>query len=116
MLPPRIPKKAKQASRWRSQAHCNYVRSFACSACHASAPIEVAHVRLGSGAGMSQKPDDFNTVSLCKACHTKQHTIGERTFWRQAGQDVEVLIEAFCKTSPKASDIRKIKQERENAA
>lgn len=63
---------------------------------------------------MSQKPDDFNTVSLCKACHSKQHTIGERTFWRHAGQDVEVLIDAFCRNSPKSADIRRIKQERAN--
>lgn len=111
-LPPRIPKKAKRASRWRSQAHCNFVRSHACSVCHATAPIEVAHVRLGSGAGISQKPHDWRTVSLCRDCHTEQHTKGERTFW--AGRDVEALIEAFCKASPKAREIAQAKRERVN--
>lgn len=110
-LPPRIPKKAKRSSRWRSPAHCNFVRSHACCACGSTVAIEVAHVRLGSGAGMGQRPDDWNAVSLCKECHTRQHSIGEWTFWR--GRDVLALIEAFCKASPKAAEIRAIRKERE---
>ena len=75
--------------------------------------IEVAHVRFGSGAGIGEKPDDFRTVSLCggDGCHRKQHMVGVRTFW--AGIDVEALIEAFCKASPRASEIRMAKMERE---
>lgn len=110
MLPPRIPKTPKRASRWRSQAHCNFVRSHACSVCHSTAAIEVAHVRLGSGAGMGQKPDDHRTVSLCHECHSRQHRLGEATFWQ--GRDVEGLIEAFCKASPKAAEIRQVRYER----
>lgn len=109
MLPPRKPKKEKRSERWRSQRHRTYIRSFACSVCKDTAGIEVAHVRIGSGAGMSQKPSDWRAVSLCKACHTKQHTVGERTFWQQAGQDVEVLIDAFCRTSPVADKIRQVR-------
>lgn len=103
-LPRKLPKAAKRTSRWRSRAHCDFVRGHACSVCDASAPIEVAHVRLGSGAGMGQKPDDWNTVSLCKPCHTRQHEVGEATFWR--GRDIDGLIESFCKASPKAGEIR----------
>lgn len=118
-LPPRIPKKAKRASRWRSQAHCNFVRSHACSVCHSTTAIEVAHVRMGSGAGMSQKPDDWRTVSLCKECHATQHRVGEPLFWdtvrRNGGVDVTDLIEAFCKASPKAYEIRQAKAERRAA-
>lgn len=115
MLPPRKPKKPKAETRWRSQAHLGFVRSHCCSVCHSDAGIEAAHVRIGSGAGMGQKPDDWRAVSLCRDCHRKQHEVGERTFWQQAGQDVEVLIDAFCRTSPKASEIRRIRQEREAA-
>ena len=61
-------------------------------------------MRIGSGAGMGQKPDDHRTVSLCRTCHTAQHRVGEVTFWR--GIDVEALINAFCKASPKAREIR----------
>lgn len=109
MLPPRLVKKPKRETRWRSQAHCTFIRNFACSVCGSTAGIEVAHVRLGSGAGMGQKPDDYRTVSLCKLCHTKQHEVGERTFWK--GVDVEALIDAFCSASPKRAEIRAARSE-----
>jgi len=111
MLPPRLAKKPKRESRWRSQKHCNFVRSHACSVCGSDVAIEVAHVRLGSGAGMGQKPSDWHAVSLCKLCHAKQHTIGERTFWAQSGVNIEVLIDAFCKVSPCANEIRLLRSE-----
>jgi hypothetical protein len=111
-LPPRLAKKPRRATRWRSQAHCNFVRSHACSFCGSTAAIEVAHVRVGSGAGFSQKPDDFRTVSLCRECHREQHTIGERSFWGH--KDVEGLIAAFCKASPKRHEIELAKVARDD--
>jgi hypothetical protein len=113
MLPPRIPKKPKRATRWRSQAHANFVRSHACSVCGSTVAIEFAHVRLGSGAGMSTKPDDWRGVSLCggiDGCHARQHRVGEATFWR--GRDVEALIAAFVKASPKRREIEQVMRER----
>jgi hypothetical protein len=112
MLPRRIPKPAKRASRWRSQAHCSFVRSHACSVCPSTAAIEVAHVRNGSGAGMGQRPDDWHTVSLCKVCHMLQHKHGERTFWEAAKIDPIALAAEFAAASPKAADIRRAKAER----
>lgn len=111
MLPRRIPKAPKRASRWRSQAHCNFVRGHECSILGCtSRPIDVAHVRLGSGAGMGQKPDDWRTVSLCQEHHRRQHEIGEPAFWR--GIDVEALIEAFIKASPRRREIEAARAER----
>lgn len=112
-LPPRIPKPAKRASRWRSTTHCNFVRSHACSwnGCDGR-PIEVAHVRNGSGAGIAQKPDDWRAVSLCRFHHSQQHRLGERTFWK--GIDVEELISEFIKASPKRREIEMAMREREN--
>ena len=111
-LPRRIPKAPKRASRWRSTAHCNFVRSHHCcfNGCCAR-PIEVAHVRLGSGAGVGQRPDDWRTVSLCQFHHAMQHRVGEKTFWD--GMNVEALIEAFIAVSPKR---REIEQERSKRA
>lgn len=113
MLPRRIPKPAKRSSRWRSAAHCNFVRSHACCNCGSDVAIEVAHVRLGSGAGMGQRPHDYLTVSLCRDCHAQQHRVGEVTFWNDfiSKTDGDLggpfdLIEAFCKASPKAREIR----------
>jgi hypothetical protein len=72
-------------------------------------PIEAAHVRIGSAAGMSQKPHDYRAVSLCKFHHALQHEVGERTFWSEyeaSGQgSVEDLIEAFIKASPRHREI-----------
>lgn len=115
MLPPRIPKKQKRASRWRSQAHCNFVRSHECCVLGCTGrPIEVAHVRNGSGAGIGQKPDDWRTVSLCSYHHNYQHVVGELTFWRDEadGQDPEKLIAAFIKASPKRFEIEQVRKER----
>jgi hypothetical protein len=83
--------------------------------CGATAPIEVAHVRLGSGAGIGQKPDDWRTVSLCGGsggCHARQHRVGEATFWR--GKDVEALIREFIAASPRRAQIQQEQRERTN--
>lgn len=110
-FPARLPKKAKRSTRWRSVAHCNHVRGHACSIDGCTGrPIEVAHVRLGSGAGVGQKPDDFRTLSLCRDHHAEQHRAGERTFWQ--GRDVEALIAFFNRTSPKRREIEEAMKER----
>lgn len=111
-LPPRIRKETKRESRWRSPAHCNFVRSHSCSVqgCDLR-PIEVAHVRIGSGAGMAQKPSDYRSVSLCRHHHSEQHRVGERTFWQ--GVDVEALVAAFIAASPKRREIEQAMRERQ---
>lgn len=119
MLPPRIPKKPKQDGRWKSTAHRDFVRGHACSNCWSTVNVEFAHVRMGSGAGLGRKPDDWRGVALCHDCHCgEQHTkLGEPAFWaeyeRKHGQTVWDLMDAFCKASPKAAEIRSIRQERE---
>ena len=109
MFPRKLPKAQKRSSRWRSQAHCNHVRSHACSMCGSTTAIEVAHVRIGSGAGMGQRPHDWATCSLCKECHARQHSVGERTFWQ--GRDVEAILEFFVRTSPKKGEIEAKRRE-----
>jgi hypothetical protein len=115
-LPNRIPRKPKRASRWRSQAHLAFVRSHACCRCGSTANIQAAHVRLGSGAGVGQRPDDWRAVSLCGSawgslgCHDYQHRMGEESFWKD--RDVEALIAEFIKASPKRREIEQIRRER----
>lgn len=61
---------------------------------------------------MGQRPHDWRTVSLCQTHHSLQHKIGERTFWDEvAKRDPEALIDAFCKASPKAAEIRKVREQ-----
>lgn len=126
MLPRRIPKAPKRASRWRSQAHLSFIRSFACAFCGSTTNIEAAHVRMGSGAGIGQKPDDWRGVPLCAGpyadidgmlgCHNRQHVIGEPLFWQQyqerTGQGVEQLIAELIKASPKRCEIEESMRER----
>jgi hypothetical protein len=128
-LPRRIPKSPKRATRWRSRAHTTHVRGFACCNCGSITNIEAAHVRIGSDAGYGQKPDDWRTVPLCSGpfsgvgatlgCHQVQHAKGEKTFWREYershGQSVWQLIDELCAASPKAAEIRRVRQEREAA-
>ena len=110
----KLPKKAKRDGRFRSQRHLRHVRSHYCVACGAEAPIEAAHVRLGSDGGMGSKPSDFFAVALCggpEGCHQLQHTIGEVSFWaRQRDKDGHALdprklIDEFIRTSPVRAEI-----------
>ena len=119
MLPPRIPKPAKRASRWKSTAHRDFVRSHACCNCGSTVNVEFAHVRAGSGAGIGQKPDDWHGVSLCHDCHIgDQHTKGEPNFWQRyyarTGTSVSELIAAFIKASPRRQQIEQTMRERAN--
>jgi hypothetical protein len=117
MLPNRIRKPAKRASRWRSQAHCSFVRSHECCVpgCR-ERPIEVAHVRRGSGAGVGQKPDDWNTISLCGGIgghHSEQHRLGEASFENRHGIDMRELADKFAQASPRSYEIMLAKIARE---
>jgi hypothetical protein len=105
MLIRKLPKKPKRETRFRSHRHLNHVRSHACVVCDSEAPIEAAHVRLGSGAGMGQKPHDYLAVALCKECHQRQHTVGERTFWEPLVFDVAAILAEFIRTSPVQREI-----------
>lgn len=115
MLPKRKQGKERRASRWRSPAHLKWIRGFHCYRCGSDVNIEAAHVRIGSGAGMGQKPDDWRCIPLCSpmdgsGCHDRQHQIGERTFW--AGVDIEAVLEEFARASPKSREIAMVKRER----
>jgi hypothetical protein len=122
MLPRRVPKAAKRASRWKSTAHRDFVRSFACAMCGATTLREAAHVRMNSGAGAGQKPDDWRVVPLCVStsdhlgCHNHQHALGEPSFWaayaKKHGQTVEQLITEFIKASPRRHQIEQVQRER----
>lgn len=112
-LPRRIPKQRNRSDRWRSQAHCTFVRSHHCSVpgCD-NMPIEVAHVRSGSDAGMGRKPSDWFTISLCRDHHAEQHNVGEASFAERHSIDLHGLAAEFAAESPKAAEIRIEQKER----
>lgn len=115
-LPKRIPKERNRSERWRSPAHCSFVRSHHCCVpgCNRM-PIEVAHVRSGSDAGLGRKPSDWFTISLCggpDGHHAQQHRMGEASFGKAYGIDLHELADEFAKASPKAREIAQAKRER----
>lgn len=64
------------------------------------AAIECAHVRGGTDGGMSMKPSDRWTISLCRDCHAEQHQIGEIAFAFKHGINMIALAEEFFRRSP----------------
>lgn len=115
-LPPKIRKERKRDGRWRSQSHLNFVRGHACCVpgC-VGRPIEVAHIRIGSDAGLSRKPSDWFTISLCRFHHSQQHGVGERSFAEMYQIDLHALARAFAEASPKRFEIIQQQLERQAA-
>lgn len=112
-LPRRIAKERKRDDRWRSPAHCNFVRSHECCVpgC-VGRPIEVAHLRNGTDAAMGRKASDWFTMSLCRFHHGQQHNIGEPSFAAMYRIDPHALAQAFAEASPKRWEIAQQKIDR----
>lgn len=101
-LPARLkPDHFKARERLKSTAHRDWVRGHYCSVpgCQLM-PIEVAHVRRGSGAGIARKPSDAMTISLCREHHAEQHRIGEETFEKRHGFSMMEKAREFFRASP----------------
>lgn len=101
MLPRKIDRKSHRQDRGaiRSPGHRAFVRGHACCACGSETALECAHVRRASNSGMSQKPSDAFTVSLCRECHAESHR-GERTFEAKHKLDLMKMAEEFYRASP----------------
>ena len=75
----------------KDKTHLDFVRELPCTVCGRPAPSEAAHCRLRhfgnvrvpneEQGGTGLKPHDKWVLSLCHACHRKQHAVGERNFW-----------------------------------
>jgi hypothetical protein len=55
---------------------------------------------------VGQKPDDWNTISLCRDHHAEQHRIGEQSFEKRHGIDMRRLADTFSMVSPRATQIK----------
>ena len=48
--------------------------------------VQCCHIRKNSGAGIGEKPKDVgNCVPMSVGEHTRQHSIGETTYWNKFG-------------------------------
>lgn len=105
MLRVSLPKRLERAERRRDRRNCPahraWVRRHHCSVPGClQRPIECAHVRCGTDGGLSLKPSDGWTVSLCRNHHLEQHHIGEGEFQTRYGIDLRELAREFARRSP----------------
>jgi hypothetical protein len=85
----------------RFPSHTKWVRGHPCSVPDCmGVPIEAAHVRCGTGGGISVKPHDKWVISLCRDHHSEQHRLGEPSFERRHGIDMKKMAEEFAAKSP----------------
>jgi hypothetical protein len=73
--------------RERDEGYLNDLRSLPCILCLSNVGVEAAHVRYSvcgkPNPGVGQKPHDRYALPLCNHHHRKQHSMGEREFWRK---------------------------------
>lgn len=89
--------------------HRKFIRSLECSVPHCIwaltfeprwNKIECAHVRVGGGAGIAQRPADWHCIPLCSAHHNEQHAAGEPAFEKRHGIDMKRIALALARQSP----------------
>ena len=91
----------REPDRIECKAHLQWIRGCACvviveGTCEG--PTEAAHVRNGTDGGTGLKPSDCYAVPLCRHHHSKQHAVGEQTFW--AGRDPLKIAAELWRISP----------------
>ena len=100
-LPDRIERTRRKSAPRACPSHRAWIRRHHCCVpgCIRT-PIECAHVRGGTDGGMSLKPSDGWTISLCNGHHAEQHCIGESAFEERYEIDMRALAEGFRARSP----------------
>lgn len=83
-----IAKPKRRPNPKRAAQHLAFVRSLGiCLCCGERGRVEAAHVRKGTDGGTGTKPSDRFAVPLLPHCHSRQHRVGEVTFWGELGVD-----------------------------
>lgn len=101
VFPPRTAKAPAKRNLRNCAAHRAWVRRHSCSVrgCRGT-PIECAHVRSGTDAGMGLKPSDRWAISLCLYHHREQHSLGETAFQEKYSMDLIQMAIEFARRSP----------------
>jgi hypothetical protein len=86
-IPRTVPKGRRQRDPRRAAKHLAFIRTLPCITCGIQGSTEAAHVRVGTDGGGGFKPSDRYSLPLCAACHARQHSQGELTFWSDIGID-----------------------------
>jgi hypothetical protein len=116
MLPPRLKRPklgVHPPPRKVWPRHRRWVKSHGCCVpgCDATT-VDFAHLRSASNAGTGQKPHDIFGVSLCRAHHDEQHSLGIEAFDLKYGIDLSALAAEFARRSPDVDMRAAVKLER----
>lgn len=85
--------------------HLDFLRGLPCCSCR-SMGAQAAHIRIGSHAGIAEKPKDWEAVPLCLKCHALQHQIGEKSFWKNIDAARFLAMELYKDTGKKMRAFR----------
>lgn len=75
--------------RLHDRGYLIWLRKRPCCICGKPAPSDACHIRFASEAygkrpvGLGEKPDDKWAIPMCRECHTLQHSMNEREFYRE---------------------------------
>ncbi len=107
-LPNRLEReKSREPSGRECPAHRAWVRRHQCCVPGClRRPIECAHVRRDTDGGVSLKPSDRWSISLCRDHHIEQHQVGELAFEQRYGIDLRELADLFARRSPHRQKLR----------
>lgn len=93
----------------RDNKHLSFVRTLPCCVCLRTDTVQAAHIRKGTDGGIGLKPSDCYVVPLCYECHSRQHSKGEITFWKNdIHKAICLAIELFNETGQKEKAIHHI--------
>lgn len=101
MFPRRQGKRERKRPQRVCPGHRAWVRRHHCSVPGClKIPVECAHVRSQTDAGIALKPSDCWVISLCVFHHHEQHQIGEQAFEVRHAIDMRELAQEFARRSP----------------
>lgn len=77
------------------------IRTLPCVVCGCAQCTEAAHIRFSLShdgpTGIGRRPDDRWALPLCGDCHRRQHSGGERAFWRLVELDPHAIADKLHK-------------------
>jgi len=73
--------------RWRSEKYLKFIRKQPCIIC-GHYETQAHHIRFANNSGISKKPSDSWTISLCPLHHAEFHQMGRDTFYERHGIDI----------------------------
>lgn len=96
----------------RDAKHLKFIRTLPCCVCLRMDTVQAAHLRKGvpleHKGGMGMKPSDCMTVPLSADCHSRQHQVGEASFWKDMSLPISLAENLYTLTGNREKAIQEI--------